>query len=250
MLLVHGYLVNHRCWDAVIEPLSRGFTVIAPDLPGAGDSDCPSRFPYTRAAYARVMAGLLQSLGIERAAVLGHSMGGGIALALAAQYPARVERLVLADPLVYFIRLPIEGRLAMIPLVGELLFKKLYSPRDLRRYFRREVYLDPSLATEELIQRCWVPFERAGGREAAYRALRSFARLESLADLPPRVDCPVQLIRGEHDRIVPLSDVDRLRGELRHASFTSIAGSGHAPMEERPAQFCEAVLPFLSAERA
>jgi pimeloyl-ACP methyl ester carboxylesterase len=249
LLLVHGYLVSQRSWEAVLPALAERFTVIAFDLPGHGESDRPASFPYTLDAFAHTTIGLLDALGIARARLCGHSFGGSVALAAAARAPERIERLVGVCPITYAIRFPLEGRLALLPVVGEHLFKRLYSRRDLRRYFRGSVYLDPALPTEEALDFYWERLNRPGGRDASYRTLQTLAHVEpAIESSPRRVRCPVRLVWGAQDRIVPRADAERLRAALpTPPELAVVEGSGHAPQEERPEAFLAAVLPFLTA---
>src|SRR3954467_10770814 len=96
LLLLHGLGCAHTTWLPVIAALARRYTVIAPDLLGHGLSDKP-RADYSVAAYANGMRDLLSVLDIERATIVGHSLGGGVAMQLAYQYPERCERLVLVS---------------------------------------------------------------------------------------------------------------------------------------------------------
>src|SRR3954449_2082785 len=96
LVLVHGITSSSATWERVIVPLSRRFTVIAPDLLGHGQSAKP-RGDYSLGAYASGVRDLLVSLGHERATFVGHSLGGGVAMQLAYQFPERCERLVLVD---------------------------------------------------------------------------------------------------------------------------------------------------------
>ena len=97
LLLLHGLGCDHTTWDPVIESLSRRYTVIAPDLLGHGESDKP-RADYSVGGYANGMRDLLSVLGIDRVTVVGHSLGGGVAMQFAYQFPERTERLVLVAP--------------------------------------------------------------------------------------------------------------------------------------------------------
>src|SRR5689334_18884371 len=94
ILLIHGIGDNSTTWSSVQSTLAQRFTVIAPDLLGHGLSDKP-RADYSVAAYANGMRDLLTVLGIERATLVGHSLGGGVAMQFAYQFPERTERLVL-----------------------------------------------------------------------------------------------------------------------------------------------------------
>src|SRR6478735_8921801 len=94
LLLIHGIGDNSSTWTEIIPHLAKNYTVIAPDLLGHGRSDKP-RADYSIAAYANGMRDLLSVLGIERATIVGHSLGGGVAAQFAYQFPDRCERLVL-----------------------------------------------------------------------------------------------------------------------------------------------------------
>jgi pimeloyl-ACP methyl ester carboxylesterase len=96
-LLLHGLGCDHTTWLPVIATLARRYTVIAPDLLGHGKSDKP-RADYSVGGYANGMRDLLTVLGIDKATVVGHSFGGGIAMQFAYQFPERTERLVLVAP--------------------------------------------------------------------------------------------------------------------------------------------------------
>jgi pimeloyl-ACP methyl ester carboxylesterase len=247
LLMIHGFLESHRCWEPILEVLRAHFSLVMLDLPGHGESDRPSQYSYTVDAFAHTIAGLMDALGLSHVTMMGHSFGGTLAMAMAAWYPERVERVVAVDPAIYPLRFPLEGRLALLPFVGEILFKRLYSQRDLRRYFRRDVYLDPRLPTEESVQYYWERMNQPGGREAIYRTLQTLAHLETMESLLHRVVSPTLLVWGAQDRMVPLSDGHRLEQAIKKSKLIAIPGSGHAPQEERPEEFCAAVLPFLQA---
>src|SRR2546430_7087255 len=96
IVLIHGITGSSVTWEGVIEPLAERFTVVAPDLLGHGESAKP-RGDYSRGAYASGVRDLLGALGHRRATVLGHSLGGGVAMQFAYQFPERTERLVLVS---------------------------------------------------------------------------------------------------------------------------------------------------------
>src|SRR5687767_8166109 len=96
VVLVHGMVNSSRHWEAVAQRLADRYTVIAPDLVGHGDSATP-RGDYSLGAHAAVIRDLLSALGIERATMVGHSLGGGVAMVFFWQFPHRVERLALVS---------------------------------------------------------------------------------------------------------------------------------------------------------
>ena len=96
LLLIHGMGGNFRNWESVIGPLARHHTVIAPDLPGHGESEA-GHGDYSLGSFASILRDLLLRLGHERATLVGHSLGGGVAMQFAYQFPEMVERLVLVS---------------------------------------------------------------------------------------------------------------------------------------------------------
>src|SRR5512139_1800069 len=97
LLLLHGMGCDHTTWNPVIDRLAKRYTVIAPDLLGHGQSDKP-RADYSVGGYANGMRDLLTVLGIDKVTVVGHSLGGGVAMQFAYQFPERTERMILVAP--------------------------------------------------------------------------------------------------------------------------------------------------------
>ncbi len=242
LLLVHGILVDHREWSQLVPLLATRFRCIAPDLPGFGASDkpAPDTFPYTREAFASALLGVLDHIGIERAHVCGHSMGGAIALTFAADFPERLERLTVLDAACYPMPLPLKGRLPLMPFIGPLVFKKLYRRPVFRDYFRKEVYNGRPPRHPELIDAWYDVFDTPEGREAGYASLRrAVADTSSLEPKIPRIEAPSLVVWGAEDRLVPVGLGHRLVKELREARLELIEGAGHAPNEEAPERISE-----------
>src|SRR5688572_18304952 len=97
LVLVHGFLVSHREWLPILPFLTKRFRCILPDLPGFGGSEkrSPNDYPYTRESFAETVADVMSALEVPRAHVCGHSMGGSVAITLAADRPEMVDKLVL-----------------------------------------------------------------------------------------------------------------------------------------------------------
>ncbi len=252
LVLIHGYLVSHWYFRQVIGDLARRFSVIALDLPGHGESDRPSpdRFGYDLPALADVVAGTLDALGVPRAHVWGHSMGGGVALTLAARHPEKVDRLLLEDAAVYPLPLPLQGKLVLLPLVGRAIFMKLYARRDLAAV-ERSAYRDPSLFDEQAVDYYWERFNRAGGRAALYALFEhTITALDASTGDPARVKAPTLVVWGDEDRVVPPAHGERLAREIQGARLEVVKACGHVPHEEGIGPLLAAALPFLTGEAA
>src|ERR671930_981523 len=197
VVLVHGMVNSSRHWEATALRLADDYTVIAPDLIGHGDSATP-RGDYSLGAHAAVIRDLLAVIGIERATVVGHSLGGGVAMHFFYQFPQRVERLALissgglgreVSPLLRGAALPGASALlwaAAHPRVLDALAGAVERMRE--RGSANGVYL-------QAIARALRPLEEPGSRRAFLQTLRSVIdfhgqrvsardRLYLLGDLP------------------------------------------------------------------
>src|SRR4051794_22812600 len=164
LVLIHGMVNSSRHWHAVAERLADRYTVIAPDLVGHGDSATP-RGDYSLGAHATVIRDLLSALGIERATIVGHSLGGGIAMVFFWQFPERVERLALlssgglgpqVSPLLRSVAIP--GFRALLGLIAN-------------RFVIRAL---KALGTQgRNVARALRPLDTAGTRQAFVQTLRA-----------------------------------------------------------------------------
>jgi pimeloyl-ACP methyl ester carboxylesterase len=249
LVLLHGYMMSHWYFQALHPTLARTHRVIAIDLPGYGESDRPSpeRYGYDYLAFAHTVLEVLDRLELERVSLLGHSMGGGVALTLAARWAERVERLVLECPAIYRLELPFYSGLLLKPKLGPLLFGAL-TRGEMRRQMARQHFKDPSAITDELIDYVWARLHRAGGCEAAWATLRTFASLSNATAEPMRVRAPTLLLWGDEDRMIPLSHGKRLARSIPGAELSVVAASGHNVHLERRDQFLRQLTPFLEDE--
>ncbi len=218
VVLIHGLSASSRWWERNVDALAGQFEVYVIDLFGFGRSRRQQRFVLSDAA--ALLVRWMDALGIERAHVVGHSMGGFIAVQLAAGFPERVARLVLVDAAV---PLPRQSPLRHATSLGRQL--RGTPPRFL-----------PMLATDAL---------RAG----PWTILNAAEQLLT-ADIEPElagIQAPVLLVWGERDTLVPPVVADRLVELLPDARLVMVSGAGHTPMWERPNDFNEAVIAFLSA---
>lgn len=243
LLLLHGLLVTHHAFRAILDPLAMGTPthpegrrVIALDLLGCGESDRPD--PDRAEGYALPWLAArvdeaLGALGVERFDLLGHSFGGAVALQLASAAPERVRRLVLVDAVAFPMELPLEGKMALVPRLGPLLFTQLYRRADLRRYLLRTVST-PELLDERAVDVYWDRLGRDGGREAAYAMLLQLTQLPGLRERLPRVSAPTLVVWGDRDALLPVEIGEQLVALLPQASLAVVEGCGHAVAEERP----------------
>ncbi len=238
VVLVHGFGAHAYTFRHIASDLSRDHRVVALDMKGFGYSERPRRGDYSLSAQARLVLGLMDVLGIERASLIGHSLGGEVVMRAASMAQARVERLVLAAS-VSGDRVP---TLPVLPIVKPLisLFGRLFA----RRFFRRMFY-DSTLATEETLDAYRAPARIRGTAHAVYQLLRD-SRREKAVD-SSRIRQPVLVLWASHERILPRWTLGRLRKRFPRAEVVSIGRAGHVLLEERPQESLAAIRPFLRA---
>jgi pimeloyl-ACP methyl ester carboxylesterase len=252
LVVLHGWFCSHWYFRHVLPRLAEKREVIALDLPGFGESDrpAPEKFNYDFAGYETVVTEVMDALALPRADLLGHSMGGGVALTLAARRPDRVHRLVLCCATVYPISVPLEGKLLLQPLLGPLLFKHALRKADVRRVMIRDEVRDPRFADDEFIDYYWARLHRPGGHEATYATMQMIASLKDGNDDPGRVAAPTLVLWADEDRLVPLAHGKRLQRAIPGARLAVVPASGHMPFLERPDEFLRQLEPFLDGEKA
>jgi pimeloyl-ACP methyl ester carboxylesterase len=250
LVLVHGWLMSHYYFRPIIAALEEEREVIALDLPGHGESDrpAPESFAYDYAAFSDVVDEVMGTLGIARADLMGASMGGGTALALAARRPERVQRLIVIAAAIYPpLSLTLEAKLALAPGAGPFLFKHVFGRREFERGARFMAVRDPKCIDSEWVDYFWERFNRAGGRDASYACMKMLCTLPENTGDPGRVRAPTLLVWGDQDRMVPLASGKRLQRAVAGARLEIIPACGHMPHIERPDALMRAVRPFLAA---
>jgi pimeloyl-ACP methyl ester carboxylesterase len=245
LLLIHGFLVCHQEWADMLPALSRHFRCIAVDLPGFGGSDKPGtdRFGYTREAFASVLHDLLDTLEISRAHVCGHSMGGAVALTLAADHPDRIERLTVMDAVCYPFEPPFKGKLPLLPGIGPIIFKKLYGRSMFRDYMIHDVFRGRrDRVNFARVDAYYDAFDAPGARDAAYATLPNTMDVSSLVSRIAHVQAPTLVLWGDEDPLFPVTFGRRLAQDLPDGRLRIVVDSGHAPNEEHGARSAELVI--------
>jgi pimeloyl-ACP methyl ester carboxylesterase len=250
LVLIHGFLVSQLEWADVLPALAERFHVIAPDLPGFGESEKPgpARYPYGIDTFAEAIADLVAAFGVGRAHVMGHSMGGAVALTLAADHPELVQRLVVVDPLVYPFETSLKARLVLYPFIGPVIFKQLYGRGMFRAYFRDEVFNNGAGFDLARIDEHYERFNSPAARESAYATLRSLQDTRALVARLGRIRMPSLVVWGRDDKLFPVAHASRLAKDLSDARL-EVLPTGHSPGEELPEVFLGVINEFLEGRR-
>jgi len=235
-VLIHGFLGHTYSFRYLIPELAKDRRVVAVDLKGSGYSGRPQKGDYSLTEQARLVIRLMDKLGIDRASFVGHSLGGEVAMRLAANWPERVEKLVLAAS-VSGDRIP---SLPVTPLIKPILWLigRLFG----RRIFRRQFY-DPRKATKEVLEAYRRPLRIKGTGHAVYQTLRDMRREKAVDS--SRITAPVLILWASHERILPRWVLSRLRKRFPRAEVVTIERAGHLFPEEQPEETGRAVRSFL-----
>lgn len=251
LLLLHTTLLDRTSWDKMVGLLAQEFRVIAPDLPGFGESEKPplGRFGYDVTAFSHVVTDLFAALGLGQAHVAGHGLGGAIALALASNSPELVSRLLLVDAMCYPTPPDFLKRAALLPVVGGLLVKQLWS-KTLFRSYCREVLSHSKQPMDSLrIEHYYQQFNTPSGRNSAFATLRATADSRAIVANTARVNARTLVVWGRHDAMYPAAFGQRLAKEIRGAGF-QLLDAGHTPGEEQPELLAEVFRKFCRFDRA
>jgi len=251
LLLIHGIAGNFENWREVIEPLARHHTVIAPDLPGHGASG-PGGGDYSLGALASGLRDLLVTLGHERVTLVGHSLGGGIAMQLAYQFPEIVERLVLVSsgglgpevsPVLRAAALPgadlfISATAGVGQRLGSALGRGLAA-----------VGLRPNADVAE-IARGYAALEDPDRRAAFLATLRAVVgtrgqRVDANARLYLAEAVPVLIVWGRRDSIIPVRHGEDAHRAIPGSRLEVFDDAGHMPQLEAGGRFVAALERFL-----
>jgi pimeloyl-ACP methyl ester carboxylesterase len=246
LVLVHGYLQSRLSWEAATRELARSFRVVAPDLPGFGESERPppERYAYGFDAFAESLVDLVAALELGRVALCGAGLGGAVALTLAAAHPHLVSRLVLVSPTLYPAREPLLVHVAGAPVVGGLVFKQAYGRALFGRHVRAHVY--GGRGGDATMDAHYTHFNSPAARQAAHATLLATRDTRAVVARIPRVVAPTLVVWGRDDPVASIASGRRLARELAKATL-EVLECGRAPHEEAPAALAGAVTSFLRA---
>lgn len=259
ILLIHGIGDNSTTWNTVQAKLAQRFTVIAPDLLGHGLSDKP-RADYSVAAYANGMRDLLSVLDIERVTIIGHSLGGGVAMQFAYQFPQLVDRLVFVSAGGVTKDVNLVLRCASLPMGAEAL-ALLRLPLVLPAVRIAGRVVGKALGTKGLgndlsnVLRILDDLPEPTASAAFSRTLRAVVdwrgQIVTMLDRCYLTEAvPVQIIWGTRDVVLPVQHARMAHAAMPGSRLEIFEGSGHFPFHDDPARFIEVVERFIDTTEA
>jgi pimeloyl-ACP methyl ester carboxylesterase len=247
VLLVHGWLSSSRIWEQLAARLAQRFTVYTLDLSGFGESDKPLS-GYGIRNGSRILYAFCAHFGLTRTNVIGHDLGGNMAVKLAADHPDVVGRLVLvATPADEDqIDLPTPLWFATLPVLGPIFYTLGRLAQPVRRLWMRPFVADPRDLSEEVVEDAGRSTPAAASKTLAVaRREISGGRLARQAGI---IKTPLLLIAGEEDQIVDPQAVGVWARSVEQAEICLLDECGHLPMIERTAEFNARILAFLTGD--
>lgn len=251
LLLLHGLAEDASDWQAIMPALGRHRRVYAPDLPGLGGGT-ELLGDYSSTTLTRLVARFLDEVDVRRAAVVGHSLGGLVALRLALSQPARVAALALLAGVGLGSAVSPLLRAAALPGVGEwwVMWGRTSLGAQQRAWSRALLlFHDPRRMPTEWLRRQAQLARSPGFIEASLAALRAHVDLRGqrdvLSDQLVRVEAPTLVVWGERDRVLPLAQGRRAVARLGDGALALIPACGHLPQVERPEQVAHRLASFL-----
>lgn len=256
LLLVHGMAGSAETWRHVMPALAERFTVLAPDLLGQGQSDKP-RGDYSLGAHANALRDLLDTLGYKRATVIGQSLGGGVAMQFAYQFPERCERLVLVNSgglgreVTFYLRmLTVPGFESVFPLFCA---PRLRDAGNLVATWLGRAGVRSTPASQE-IWRSYTSLTDAESRHAFFRSLRDVIDLSgqavsALRRLYRAAQLPTLIVWGAQDPFIPVSHAVAAHAAIPGSRLEIFDGVGHYPHCEAPERFVAVLIDFITASK-
>lgn len=251
LLLLHGFGSSVFSWRKVTGALGEQARVVAFDRPGFGLSERPavtsSRNPYTAEAQVALSLGLLDTLGIDKAVLIGNSAGGAVAVSLALEHPERVAGLILVDP-----ALSSRGPPAWVRALYNTPQATRLGPYLMRPFgdeagleLLRRAYADPTRLSEADVAGYRRPLQ-ANNWDGALWEVTKANRPTKLVSRLGELRVPTLIVSGAEDDVVPLEQSQRAASSIQGATIKVLEDCGHVPQEECPKKFLAAVTPWLN----
>lgn len=250
VLLIHGFGASSYSWRHVIAPLAQKYRVITIDLKGFGDSPKPRDDAYSVYEQARLVRNFILDNDLKNLHIVGHSYGGGVALAvsiyLAASNPELQKSLVLMDNIAYPQELPDFVKILATPILGPLLIHTLPDTFQVKDLLKK-VYFNDDLIPQDAIDHYAADLGKPNAKYALLTTARQILPrdLQEFSNNYPNLRIPTLIVWSREDEIVPLAIGQRLHEHLPNSKLVVLSDVGHAVQEEKPALLLPHLQHFL-----
>ncbi len=241
-------------WENQFAGLGQDYRLIAWDMPGHGLSELGNQ-PYDLDKFADFAWRFLDHLNIDRAILVGHSMGGGVALRMAAHHPSRVSKLSLVAAATVGRDAPILFRLFILPGIGKLMTKP--GKNGVEQQIKA-IYKNPDIVTQQQKEQILEYSQRPGAQKAFLSTLRLMtdiggqrqAIVSRSHEILKSLDVPVLIVQGRDDLVIKPTHSEQAAKIAKHANLIMLEDCGHAPQEEKPEVFNAILKDFLTPLQA
>ncbi len=250
IVLLHGFAAHSYSWRHLQPQLTADHTVFMLDLKGFGLSPKPDDDAYSIYDQARLVVDFIRDRQLYDSSIIGHSFGGGVALAaalyLSKHHPEYISRLVLIDSIAFKQETPLFINILATPVLGELLTYTLPARFQVNNVLSKAYYND-ALITEDNIQAYSEPLSREGAKNALITTARQIfpSDLDRLGQQYQNITVPTMIVWGGNDEITPLVIAKKLHQTMPNSSLKIINECGHNPHEECPEQTIPLIVNFL-----
>ncbi len=248
LVLLHGWPSSSALWDKIIPGLSKDFFVIAPDLPGHGQSDKPEDQNYDLNFLRTFILDFYDALGLDRASLAAHDLGGMAGLSFAVHHRDRLDKFIIMNTspfsnwhwllslTISLLKQPWSTRFFLIPLV----FKQVLGPG----------FFNSKLLTPELVKKFQAPWvaDRQGKTAFSQTIAVPPEQMTESPESLAKINCPTLILWGKKDRFFPYGLAKKLNGILPNAQRVGIDNAGHFLQEEQPKKITQAIRSFLTTE--
>jgi len=231
VILLHGFGASLHTWEDWARSLAADHRVIRFDLPGSGLSAPDPAGDYSDARSMALLIALMDRLGVPRASVVGHSIGGRIAWRFAAAHPERIDKLVLVSPDGFASPGFAYGKAPDVPIVLKAM--RYVLPAALLRMNLAPAYADPAVLTDALVTRYHDLMLAPGAREALLARMAQTVLVDPLPLLRV-IRAPTLLLWGERDALIPFANSADYLNAIAGSRLVALPGVGHLPQEEAP----------------
>ncbi len=251
ILLIHGFGANAYTWRHLEPALARTHRVISLDLKGFGRSDKPLDKRYSVQDQAALVAHFIRQKNLRDVTVVGHSLGGGIALVLALdeqlKRERRIARIALIDSVAYAQKIPLAFSVLRAPVIGPM--SSFLIPKQLQASAAlRIAYYDDSKFNRRDVAQYAEPLRDRGSQHALIHSARQILpeNIDALSARYPSIRIPALVVWCDEDKVVKPHIGWRLHQDLPNSKFVLLRGCGHIPQEERPIETAQVLQHFLN----
>ncbi len=240
VVMIHGFPLTRAIWKAQAEALASAWCVLRPDLRGAGKSSVPDG-PYLMERLAADIAGLLDALALERVVLIGHSMGGYVALAFARMFTERLTRLALVASR---LRADTSDEAAARRQIADRAERENSMEPIVQAYLPRLLSARSFAERRGVVDRAY-EIARQNAPVGAAATLRGMALRACAQDVAEDLDVPMLMIAGAHDGVVAIEEARSIAARFPRGRLVVCDESGHLPMLEEPRRVTEALETWL-----